>query len=220
MFLGTVRSQSSQRTVKSAMPIKKFPHHHRINIRAATAKPKARKNCQSSPAGSLPTKDREQGTKFTDLNLIKILCNHFVIGSDYLAEICGRSLNIYGHGALRYIDKSWSSEKANDVVTVKFTYVNFNGITCVLTKLKNRFPNAESFIFRETNIYCLGQINALAEVQGLYSLEIESEGNPVTEKNWRSYAIFRLTHWGLKVINNIEVNYNFVPKYFFFRQKF
>ncbi|MFV0119389.1 hypothetical protein, partial [Staphylococcus aureus] len=77
------------------------------------------------------------------------------------------------------------------VTTVRFNYVNFSGISTVLGRLKQRFPNAENFIFRETNINCLGQLNALADVQGLTSLQIDPEGNPITQKEWRNYAIYR-----------------------------
>lgn len=177
----TIRSRPSERSIKSA--VTKRTINHRLNYRAATAKPKLKKSSSPIP---LSSKDREQG-------------------SDYLAEICGRHLNIFGHGALRYIDRPWNIDKAHDVNTVKFTYVNFNGIPSMLTKLKSRFPNAENFIFRETNINCLGQLNALAEIQGIYSLEIEKEGNAIIEKDWRDYAIFRLSHWGLKIINGVEI---------------
>lgn len=126
-------------------------------------------------------------------------------GGDYLIEICGRCLNVYGQGALRFIDRPWNPTKAGDVTTVRFNYVNFSGISTVLGRLKQRFPNAENFIFRETNINCLGQLNALADVQGLTSLQIDPEGNPITQKEWRNYAIYRLAHWGLKIINGKEV---------------
>lgn len=126
-------------------------------------------------------------------------------GGDYLIEICGRCLNVYGQGALRFIDRPWNPTKAGDVTTVKFNYVNFSGISTVLGRLKQRFPNVENFIFRETNINCLGQLNALADVQGLTSLQIDTEGNPITLKEWRNYAIYRLSHWGLKIINGKEV---------------
>lgn len=68
-----------------------------------------------------------------------------------------------------------------------------------------RFANAEHFSFRETNIHCLGQLNALADIQGLTSLTINDDGNPIISKDWRSYAIYRLSHWGLRVINEEEV---------------
>uniref|UniRef100_A0A1B0CGV2 Dynein axonemal assembly factor 1 homolog n=1 Tax=Lutzomyia longipalpis TaxID=7200 RepID=A0A1B0CGV2_LUTLO len=126
-------------------------------------------------------------------------------GGDYLIEICGRYLNVYGVGALKFIDKQWNVQKANDVHTVKFSYVNFNNISTILNKVKIRFPNAENFIFRETNINCLGQLNALAEIQGINSLIIDPEGNGICSKNWRSYAIYRLSHWGLKQINGTDV---------------
>ncbi|XP_021705790.1 GATA zinc finger domain-containing protein 7 [Aedes aegypti] len=126
-------------------------------------------------------------------------------GGDYLIEICGRYLNVYGMGALKFIDKQWNMTKASDVHTVKFSYINFNSITAILCRIKIRFVNAENFIFRETNITCLGQINALAESQGIASLTIDPEGNPITSKPWRNYAIYRLSHWGLKQINGIEI---------------
>lgn len=69
-----------------------------------------------------------------------------------------------------------------------------------------RFPNIEHFFFAETNICFLGQLNVLAETQGLLSLQINDEGNPITNKKWKSYALFRLSHWGLKVINGHEVS--------------
>lgn len=53
-------------------------------------------------------------------------------GGDYLIEICGRYLNIYGLGALRFIDKQWNTQKANDVHTLNFSYINFNNIASIL----------------------------------------------------------------------------------------
>ncbi|XP_043071441.1 leucine-rich repeat-containing protein 49 [Drosophila grimshawi] len=128
-------------------------------------------------------------------------------GGDYLIEICGRYLNIYGQGALRFIDKQWNPAKANDVHTLNFSYINFNSIVCMLGRIKIRFPHAEHFVFRETNISSLGQLNALAELQGLSSLLIDAEGNAITGKHsWRAYAIYRLSHWGLKQLNGQEVS--------------
>merc|ERR1719242_472299 len=43
-------------------------------------------------------------------------------------------------------------------------------------------------------------------VQGITSLTINEEGNPIYQKNWRPYAIFRLEHWGLLYVNNQEVS--------------
>lgn len=126
-------------------------------------------------------------------------------GGDYLIEICGRYLNVYGTGALKFVDKQWNVQKAGDVHTVKFSYVPFNQISGILGKVKSRFPNAEHLYFRETNISSLGQLNSLAEIQGLQSITIEAEGNLVCSKKWRGYAIFRLYHWGLKQINGQEI---------------
>ncbi|XP_067648087.1 serine-rich adhesin for platelets [Eurosta solidaginis] len=128
-------------------------------------------------------------------------------GGDYLIEICGRYLNVYGQGALRYIDKQWNTAKAHDVHTLNFSYINFNNIAAtVLAHIKTRFPNAENFVFRETNIEYIGQLNALAELQGIGTLTIDTEGNAITTKDlWREYAIFRLSHWGLKLINGVAV---------------
>jgi hypothetical protein len=39
-------------------------------------------------------------------------------------------------------------------------------------------------------------------VQGITSLTINEEGNPIYRKAWRQYAIYRLEHWGLLYINN------------------
>lgn len=133
-------------------------------------------------------------------------------GGDYLIEICGRCLNVYGQGALRFIDRPWNPNKAGDVTTVRFNYVNFTGIVSILGRLKQRFPNAENFIFRETNINCLGQLNALADAQGLSSLQIDAEGNLICQKDWRSYAIYRLSHWGLRVINGKDVTEEDIAK--------
>lgn len=75
----------------------------------------------------------------------------------------------------------------------------------IFGKIKNRFPNAENYAFRETNIQYFGQLNALAELQGLASLTIDTVGNPINSKDWRSYAVYRLSHWGLKIINDVEI---------------
>ncbi|KAK9307315.1 hypothetical protein QLX08_002328 [Tetragonisca angustula] len=154
--------------------------------KAAIVRAKYKATTPQSPMPSQnPPKEREQG-------------------GDYLIEIVGRCLNIYGQGALRFIDRLWDSSKAQDVNIVKFNYVQFNDVAKVLCKIKNRFPNLEHFMFKETNISYLGQLNALAEVQGLTSIHIET-GNPIISKDWKVYAIFRLAHWGLKIINGNEI---------------
>jgi len=91
---------------------------------------------------------------------------------------------------------------------VKFNYVQFNDVAKFLGRLKNRFPHAEHFVFEETNISLLGQLNALAEIQGLTSIRIEIAGNPIVSKDWKTYAVFRLAHWGLVVIDGKQVYRN------------
>lgn len=54
-------------------------------------------------------------------------------------EISGRFLNVYGQGALRFIDRPWNPVKAGDVTNVRFNYVNFNSLSCVLGRLKQRY---------------------------------------------------------------------------------
>lgn len=83
--------------------------------------------------------------------------------------------------------------------------ITLNVFKIILLLWFSRFPNADNFVFKETNITCLGQLNAISEIQGLVSLTIDSEGNAITDKNWQSYAIYRLAHWGLKFINEKEV---------------
>lgn len=126
-------------------------------------------------------------------------------GGDYLIEICGRYLNVYGAGAVKFIDRQWNNAKAADVHTLKFSYVHFNSIAPVLGRCKQRFPNAENFVFSETSLTALGQLNALADVQGIQSLVVERTGNAMCEKNWRPYAIYRLSHWGVRQINGEDV---------------
>ncbi|XP_014472267.1 PREDICTED: leucine-rich repeat-containing protein 49 isoform X1 [Dinoponera quadriceps] len=169
--------------IKSAQ-VKKVVYYK--SNRAATARAKFKALTPPSPPPQQATpKEREQG-------------------GDYLIEIVGRCLNIYGQGALRFIDRTWDTSKAQDVNVVKFNYVQFNDVARILSKLKNRFPYAEHYVFKETNISLLGQLNALAEVQGLTSIQIDA-GNPIVSKDWKMYAIFRLAHWGLTIINGKEI---------------
>ncbi|XP_065216977.1 leucine-rich repeat-containing protein 49 [Planococcus citri] len=126
-------------------------------------------------------------------------------GGDYLVQISGRYLMVTGKNSAKYIDKAWSVEKANDVTTIKFSCVLFNSLTPVFNRIKFRFPNVEHLVFCECEFNFIGQLNALADVQGLTSIEILPERNAIFTKNWRSYAIYRLHHWGLQCINNIPV---------------
>ncbi|XP_063242496.1 leucine-rich repeat-containing protein 49 [Bacillus rossius redtenbacheri] len=173
---GKVAAEEPARNAKSATPYRKHSCR-RVQARPTTSRP--------PPKSS--GKVREQG-------------------GDFLVEISGRVLNVYGQGSLRFIDRPWSAGKAQDVTTARFHYVNFNAMIHVLGRMKQRFAGAEHFAFRETNISHLGQLNALADVQGLSSLRIEPEGNPIVLKEWQSYAVYRLGHWGLHVVNDKEVS--------------
>jgi leucine-rich repeat-containing protein 49 len=51
-------------------------------------------------------------------------------------EILGRYLNVYGMGAIKFVDKQWNTQKAHDVHTVKFSYINFNNISPILGRIK------------------------------------------------------------------------------------
>lgn len=51
------------------------------------------------------------------------------------------------------------------------------------------------------------------------SLEVGKEGNPLTQiPYWRLYAVFRLSHWGLRLIDGVEVS--LVPPYSIHREIF
>lgn len=68
-----------------------------------------------------------------------------------------------------------------------------------------RFPNVTHVSVRATGLQWLGQLHALAELRGLTGLTVLPEGNPIHGKIWRDYAIYRLSHWGLKEINDEAV---------------
>lgn len=140
-----------------------------------------------------------------------ILFFSYFAGGDYVIEINGNLLSVLGQGALRFIDRPWNPGKARQVTSVQFSSLDYNYVASVMSKMKTRFPHAEYFNFIDTNISCLGQINSLADLQGLTALTIDAVGNPIHGKPWRSYAIYRLSHWGLKHINGTQVvkfNYN------------
>ena len=62
-------------------------------------------------------------------------------------------------------------------------------------------------MFTNCKLNSLRQLNALAVVRRLDNLIIVKDGNPITLFNlWRFYALFRLAHFGLKKINDIEVS--------------
>ena len=62
-------------------------------------------------------------------------------------------------------------------------------------------------LLTSTNICTLQQLNALSSLRRLDHLVIDVDANPVTEFSlWRSYVIFRLAHFNLKLINHVEVS--------------
>jgi leucine-rich repeat-containing protein 49 len=98
----------------------------------------------------------------------------------------------------------------NFILYDRFNCINFNSVSPQFTQLRQRYPSIEEFIFRDTNIYCLAQLNALAELQGISALTIEEDGNAIFAKDWRTYAIYRLAHWGLEKINGDVATDNMV----------
>ncbi|XP_012137385.1 uncharacterized protein LOC100881268 isoform X4 [Megachile rotundata] len=86
--------EKDRNRVKSAQ-IKKVVYYKSNRAATARAKYRAIAPPNPTPVQNL-SKEREQG-------------------GDYLIEIVGRCLNIYGQGALRFIDRPWDSSKAEDV---------------------------------------------------------------------------------------------------------
>ena len=65
----------------------------------------------------------------------------------------------------------------------------------------------QGLIFTETNIKSLQQINCLSLLRRLEHISISIEGNPITSFTlWKPYVLFRLAHFSLRKINDIEVS--------------
>ncbi|XP_045102865.1 leucine-rich repeat-containing protein 49-like isoform X1 [Portunus trituberculatus] len=128
-------------------------------------------------------------------------------GPNFLAELEGERLSLYGQGALRCTDLAWEKSMAAAATTARFQYINYDDIVDIFPKLRVKFPRLENFIFVETHLAKCSQLNALAELHQVTSLEVGKEGNPLTQiPYWRLYAVFRLSHWGLRLIDGTEVN--------------
>ena len=112
-------------------------------------------------------------------------------GRDFLIELDGDLLSVYGLQSLKFLDRPWNRQRAIKATTVQFNFVAFDDLIPYLPKFRQTFPNVESFEFLETDIHSLGQLNALALVQGITSLFIGDDGNPIYHKNWKCYAIYR-----------------------------
>lgn len=70
---------------------------------------------------------------------------------------------------------------------------------------------AQGLVFTETNIRGLQQINCLSLLRRLEHLSISSEGNLITSFTlWKPYVLFRLAHFSLRKINDLEVSFDYV----------
>ncbi|CAK8673266.1 unnamed protein product [Clavelina lepadiformis] len=129
------------------------------------------------------------------------------ISDSYLAEIDGDSLQLFGPGALDSLDKNWGNQASTSVTTVTVQFIKFDDFCLYINKIRNRFPNAVNFIFKEVNLHSLQQINSLSQLKKIDSLTIESgQENPVTQFSlWKSYTLFRLSHLSLARLNGKEV---------------
>ncbi|XP_077989183.1 leucine-rich repeat-containing protein 49-like [Glandiceps talaboti] len=124
----------------------------------------------------------------------------------HLAELEGDTLHLYGPGSLEALDKNWGIQAASAVTAVSFKFIDFNQIAKHLHKIRSRFPNVSTIMFGEANISSFQQINALSVLRRLDNLTISMEGNPVTQFSlWKPFALFRLAHFSLRKINDMEV---------------
>ncbi|XP_078055990.1 leucine-rich repeat-containing protein 49 isoform X4 [Mustelus asterias] len=128
------------------------------------------------------------------------------IADSHLAELEGDTLHLYGFGALESLDRSWSVQTAGTVTTVSFMFIDFDEIVTVLPRLRIKFPNILHLKFQDTNLHKLQQFNALALGRRLDQLTVSSQGNPVVNFSlWKYYVLFRLNHFCLQKINDMEV---------------
>ncbi|XP_048258880.1 leucine-rich repeat-containing protein 49-like isoform X2 [Haliotis rufescens] len=124
-----------------------------------------------------------------------------------LADLEGDTLTLYGPQSLEALDKNWGIQAAGTVTSMVFKFVDFEEITKHLHKVRTRFPSVQTLVFSSTNINSLQQINALSNIRRIDNLTIDLDGNPVTKFTlWRMYTIFRLAHFSLKKINDVEVS--------------
>ncbi|XP_048473239.1 leucine-rich repeat-containing protein 49 isoform X1 [Rhincodon typus] len=128
------------------------------------------------------------------------------IADSHLAELEGDTLHLYGFGALESLDRSWGVQAAGTVTTVSFMFIDFDEIAAVLPRLRIKFPNILHLKFQDTNLHKLQQFNALALGRRLDQLTVSSQGNPVVNFSlWKYYVLFRLNHFCLQKINDMEV---------------
>ncbi|XP_067940574.1 leucine-rich repeat-containing protein 49-like [Watersipora subatra] len=124
-----------------------------------------------------------------------------------LAELDGDTLTCYGPGSVDSLDRNWGITAAGAVNTIVFKFIEFGDVVAkAFTKIRSKFPAAHAYDFTANNIYSLYQLNALAQLRRIESLTIREEGNPVTQISmWRSYLLFRLSHFSIKYLNGQEV---------------
>ncbi|XP_052340286.1 leucine-rich repeat-containing protein 49 [Oncorhynchus keta] len=131
------------------------------------------------------------------------------LSDSHLAELDGETLRLFGLGALEALERGWGVQTAGAVTVIAFRYIHFDAIVPTLPRIRVKFPNLSHLIFLETNVCRLPQLAALAQVRRLDQLTIHPEGNPVVSLSlWRSFLIYRLHHFNLHKINNLEVTMN------------
>ncbi|KAL9986928.1 hypothetical protein ACROYT_G001144 [Oculina patagonica] len=124
----------------------------------------------------------------------------------HLAELDNDTLYLYGPGSLDALDRNWGNQAVQAVQAISFKFIDFDNIVPQLYKIRARFPSLLGLTFTETNIKGLQQINCLSLLKRLEHLCISSEGNPITSFTlWKPYILFRLAHFSLRKINDIEV---------------
>ncbi|KAM9423479.1 leucine-rich repeat-containing protein 49 isoform 3-T5 [Salvelinus alpinus] len=131
------------------------------------------------------------------------------LSESHLAELDGETLRLFGLGALEALERGWGVQTAGAVTVIAFRYIHFDAIVPTLPRIRVKFPNLSHLIFLETNVSRLPQLAALAQVRRLDQLTIHPVGNPVVSLSlWRSFLIYRLHHFNLHKINNLEVTMN------------
>uniref|UniRef100_A0A8C7G5W9 Leucine rich repeat containing 49 n=1 Tax=Oncorhynchus kisutch TaxID=8019 RepID=A0A8C7G5W9_ONCKI len=131
------------------------------------------------------------------------------LSDSHLAELDGETLRLFGLGALEALERGWGVQTAGAVTVIAFRYIHFDAIVPTLPRIRVKFPNLSHLIFLETNVSRLPQLAALAQVRRLDQLTIHPKGNPVVSLSlWRSFLIYRLHHFNLHKINNLEVTMN------------
>ena len=108
-------------------------------------------------------------------------CKKYILqGRDFLIELDGDLVNVFGIQALKFLDRPWNKQRSLKATCIQFNFVSFDDLVPYLGRLKQTFPNLINFEFLETDIRTMSQLNALALLQGLTSIVIGKEGNPIT----------------------------------------